>query len=152
MEYQTSTLAMSVPKGAIAPPTPEQIASAINSNGVTISWLAGDGSDRSYYRVLDESNKSYVLMQLSGEDAASLNAGKYEWTIIQSLLAKTRIITPNLIKSCPEFNALIIEDYGNTMLESVLKKQDGNIEKQMPYFNQAFEIIDSMLKLSLIHI
>ncbi len=145
MNIQTSAAAMSIPKGAIAPPTPNQIALALNTQSVTICWLAGDGSDRSYYRVLDAENNSFVLMQLSGDDAASLNEGKYEWITIQKLLACHNIKTPALVKACPEFNAIIIEDYGNTMLESSLRNLHGDFGAQEQLFFQAFDIIHQML-------
>ncbi|MEY4632300.1 MAG: hypothetical protein RIQ81_2420 [Pseudomonadota bacterium] len=108
-----------VPSGALPPPTPEEIKSALAIKTVTIEWLAGDGSDRSYYRIRSpELQKPVVLMQLSGNDARALQAGRYDWLEVASILTVHGIRVPRLVKSMPDQAALVIEDYGNIMLET----------------------------------
>jgi len=71
------------------PPPPEwAISQALGLESIRVSWLAGDGSDRCYYRLHDKnSEKTFVLMQLSGDDAALLAKDGYEWVKISPLPA-----------------------------------------------------------------
>ena len=53
--------------------------------------LAGDGSNRTYKRVrLEESNQSYIIMELQGKDKNLLEQDKYSWPIIAKTLAQKR--------------------------------------------------------------
>src|SRR6478672_7773509 len=94
------------------PPPPEwAISQALGLEHIRVSWLAGDGSDRCYYRLHDkDSEKSFVLMQLSGDDAALLAKDGYEWVKISALLSDHQIPAPRTIAALPDFAALIIED------------------------------------------
>ena len=97
------------------------MAKALNVPEVNIDWLAGDGSDRCYYRIHSIKLESpLVLMQLSGSDAVALRAGGYDWIKIASLLADRDIFVPRVIATMPDHAALIIEDYGNQMLEGLV--------------------------------
>lgn len=108
-----------IPNGALPPPTPDEIKSALALETMTIEWLAGDGSDRSYYRIQSpEIPRPVVLMQLSGADARALQQGRYDWIEIADTLANFNIRVPKLVRSMPEQAAIIIEDYGNLMLET----------------------------------
>src|SRR5690606_9240723 len=105
---------------ALPPPPPEAVSKALKISSITIEWLAGDGSDRCYYRLRSpDLTEPLVLMQLSGTDAEALRADGYDWVKIARLLASKRIFVPNVVATMPDFAALIIEDYGDLMLESV---------------------------------
>lgn len=108
-----------LPSGALPPPTPDELKSALGISSLTIDWLAGDGSDRSYYRIQSpELPRSVVLMQLSGNDARALQAGRYDWLQVAAILTVHGVRVPKLVKSMPDQAALVIEDYGNLMLET----------------------------------
>ena len=65
--------AASTPTAVIPPPPTGAIASALGVASAEIQWLAGDGSDRCYYRVRAAGKPDpAVLMQLSGQDAEKL--------------------------------------------------------------------------------
>ena len=59
-------------------------------------------------------------MKLSEDDAYLLKEGKYEWVILSYLLTNYGIRVPRAIKLIPEYASLIIEDYGDTMLETYI--------------------------------
>ena len=108
-----------IPTGALPPPTPDELKAALGVEEMTIEWLAGDGSDRSYYRIKAPAiAKPVVLMQLSGNDARALGEGRYDWLEIANILAVHGVKVPRLVKSMPAQAAIIIEDYGNVMLET----------------------------------
>ena len=88
-----------------------------------IAPLAGDGSDRSYYRVHADPQRTYVLMALSPADAVKLAAGCYEWTDVAAVFDATGIAYPRIIATLTD--ALIIEDCGDQTLEKALVGNDG---------------------------
>ena len=135
---------------ALPPPPPAEICKALGISEVTIDWLAGDGSDRCYYRVMDPvAQQSYVLMQLSGQDAKDLLANGYEWIKLGEILDLSGIFVPKTIAKLPAFAAIIIEDYGNVMLESMIhtaikNNQDKDIEAA---YDKSFTILRKFLKI-----
>jgi len=93
-----------------------------------MEWLAGDGSDRCYYRIRSpELPNPLVLMQLSGSDAEALKSGGYEWITIANLLAEQGVFVPRVSNALTAHAALLIEDYGNQMLEGIVLQ---NIQTQ----------------------
>ncbi|MEN9835497.1 MAG: hypothetical protein RL011_1690 [Pseudomonadota bacterium] len=102
----------------LPPPPPTEVAQALKVSAVNIDWLAGDGSDRCYYRVTSpQLAEPLVLMQLSGSDAQALKDGGYDWINIAKLLSVHSIFVPHVTCTMPDHAALIIEDYGDQMLE-----------------------------------
>jgi len=103
---------------ALPPPPPEALCEALGISNITIDWLAGDGSDRCYYRLSSsELTATLVLMQLSGSDAEALKNGGYDWIRIATILEQYQIPVPKVAAQLPDHAALIIEDYGDRMLE-----------------------------------
>ena len=97
------------------------IAEALGVPSVAMEWLAGDGSDRCYYRIRSpDLPSSLVLMQLSGSDAEALKSGGYDWINIATLLEGQGIFVPRVSTTLPNHAALLIEDYGNQMLEGIV--------------------------------
>ena len=115
---------------------------------MVIEWLAGDGSDRCYYRVkARELSKSLVLMQLSGTDAQALRDGGYDWVKIATLLHDRGVFVPRVIAAIPEHAALVIEDYGDVMLEGVVfaKAAAGDFASVRTYYRACQEMIAKFL-------
>jgi aminoglycoside/choline kinase family phosphotransferase len=132
------------------PPPPEwSIAQALGLEKVAVSWLAGDGSDRCYYRI-QTSKGSYVLMQLSGDDALQLQKDGYEWVKIGKLLHDHGIFAPQTVAQLPEFAALIIEDYGDIMMETHALEalKHGERKRTMDFYRQSFGILNAFLKIT----
>jgi aminoglycoside/choline kinase family phosphotransferase len=141
---------------ALPPPPPKAIATAIGVTGLTVEWLAGDGSDRCYYRITSpeltsspSSPNSLVLMQLSGSDAQALKSDGYDWLKIGRSLADQGVFVPKVIATMPEHAALIIEDYGDEMLEGRvfgLAEQDDEAPVRA-FYRQCADIIARFLQI-----
>lgn len=135
---------------ALPPPPNEALCQALGATAVDVDWLAGDGSDRCYYRIYVPANKkSFVLMQLSETDAKALRENGYDWIHIGKLLEKHKIFVPRLIVALREFAALVIEDYGNTMFETKIleysaQSQDDKIGE---LYRDGFRILSQYLKI-----
>ena len=139
---------MSQGNARLTPPPPSAIAKALNVENLTIDWLAGDGSDRCYFRLRSpDLKKSLVLMQLSGGDADNLKKGQYDWIEISNILRANQITAPGCISVLSDYAALIIEDYGDTMLETAALTflKNSNINRCLPMFESALEVVGRFL-------
>ena len=133
---------------ALPPPPPKAVCKALGTNEIVIDWLAGDGSDRCYYRVLTPTSScSYVLMQLSGQDAKDLLANGYEWIQLGEILDAQGIRVPKTIAKIPAYAAIIIEDYGNIMMESqaIHALKEGNLKAIKKLYESSFSILKKFL-------
>lgn len=115
-----------------------------------IAWLAGDGSDRSYFR-LSTSHKgnSWVLMQLGEHDQLALRNHHYDWIAIKDLLLKAGVRVPNLYHTLSEYGELIIEDCEDCLFEQEIIKFTKNNEqaKVEELYLKSFSVIAKMLKI-----
>ena len=137
-------------KGRLSPPPPAVVAQALKTERLTIDWLAGDGSDRCYFRVRSpDLGRSFVLMQLSGTDAENLKRGRYDWIEISELLRANKISAPSCVTAIPDYAALIIDDYGDLMLETVGLEhaKNGNINICLPLFEGALGTVGKLLSI-----
>ena len=135
-------------KGRLSPPPPHAVANALNVEYLTIDWLAGDGSDRCYFRVRSpELKESYVLMQLSGSDAENLRKGHYDWVEISQILRANHISAPTCIAVLADHAAIIIDDYGDVMLETVALESAKklSINSTLPLFRRGLETVGRFL-------
>ena len=135
---------------ALPPPPPHAICEALQIKEITIEWLAGDGSDRCYYRLMSPSlDHSLVLMQLSDHDAKALRENGYEWIQIGDILGANGIFVPKTVVTMPEYAAIIIEDYGDLMMESVAKTSlaDGLLQDALSLYKDSFDILVNFLKI-----
>ncbi len=91
--------------------------------------LTEDGSNRQYFRVLPSNqNKSYILMQIHGQDALDLKTGSYSWITIGKTLENNGVFVPKIHNLLKDFDSLFIEDLGDTTLDlKVSSNQDENI-------------------------
>lgn len=134
----------------LAPPPPNAVADALNISTLTIEWLAGDGSDRCYFRVRSpELEKSQVLMQLSGSDLENLRAGHYDWIEISKILSDSGVLVPKPFATMKDFGAIIIDDYGDEMLETTALKshRNGNLSQVLPLYGKCLEILKHFVAL-----
>ncbi len=135
---------------ALPPPSPGEVGAALKVSTLTIEWLAGDGSDRCYYRIHSpELTASYVLMQLSGQDAKALAENGYDWIKIADLLTEQKIAVPRVVASMPQHAALIIEDYGDQMLENIVfgLAAEQNTSAITGHYKSCFDILAHFLNI-----
>lgn len=136
------------------PPTHE-LAEALRAESVALCFLAGDGSDREYFRVSYQQSgleKTCVLMQLSPDEAKPLLKSEYEWITVGSIMARAGIHVPNILAVLPQHGTLLIEDYGDTMLETAIHQfraapKPENQEKEDRVYEECFQIIEQMLSI-----
>jgi aminoglycoside/choline kinase family phosphotransferase len=136
--------------GPLSPPPPAAIAKALEIEHLTIDWLAGDGSDRCYFRIRShELERSLVLMQLSGADAANLLKGRYDWVEISELLRSHKIAAPRCVATLAEHSAIIIDDYGDAMLETLALNcaKNSKINDCLSFFRSGLETIGQFLSI-----
>jgi aminoglycoside/choline kinase family phosphotransferase len=134
--------------GRLSPPPPQAVAQALNVDHLTIEWLAGDGSDRCYFRVRSpELKTSFVLMQLSGSDAEQLKQGRYDWVEISKLLKLNGVFAPSCVSILSDHAAIIIDDYGDLMLETITLQaaKNGNINSVLPYYETSLRAVTQFL-------
>jgi aminoglycoside/choline kinase family phosphotransferase len=141
---------MSTATGRLTPPPPGVIAKALKIDHLTVDWLAGDGSDRCYFRVRSpELPVSYVLMQLSGTDAENLSRGRYDWVEISDILRAHQVRAPRCVATLKEHAAILIEDYGDLMLETVALSthNDGKPVESLIYFKKSVGVVSQFLNI-----
>ncbi len=85
--------------------------SFFDSSPYRIYQLAGDASNRRYYRVIKE-NQSWVLMVWEPFEATS-----YPFLSVQSHFLKNKVRVPQVIKISPEEGLVLLEDLGDLTLE-----------------------------------
>lgn len=126
-----------------------ELEKSLKAKPLDISWLAGDGSDRSYYRIKGPKQQTWVLMDLPENDQKKLLSGTYEWIEIGNILTQNQIFVPKLFQALPDLGFLVIEDYGDTMIEtrllSSLAKDD--ISTATSIYNSCFEVLVKFLKI-----
>ena len=136
---------------ALMPPPIEVLAKELGIHNLKVEFLAGDGSDRCYFRIQSpELTHSLVLMQLSESDAVKLRNNHYDWISICEILNNNKIFVPKLYKIILDWAALIIEDYGDAMFESLIiqsvnEQKHDNIKQ---YYDQAVNIIGLLLNIA----
>ncbi len=135
----------------LLPPPISAISEGLNIQTLTMEWLAGDGSDRSYYRILSkELSHPLVLMQLSGRDAEALLKNGYDWIEVAKILREKSVHVPKVIKTLPQYAAIIIEDYGDEMLEGKIHDliSQHQWEEVVNEYEKAFQIILQFLQIA----
>ena len=123
----------------------------IEAPGLQVNWLAGDGSDRCYFRLSDsEIGRSWVLMQLGDKDREALENQEYDWIHVQEILQKAGLPVPELYHVFPNYGEIVIEDCDNVMFEREVIKlsQKSDTHKIEELYLKAFDLIAKMLKIS----
>lgn len=135
---------------ALPPPPTAAICKALGAEDIHVSWLAGDGSDRCYYRLHNpQTHSSFVLMQLSETDAKALKENGYDWIHVGKLLEKYNVCVPRLVVAMREYAALIIEDYGDVMFEGKILNfaKQNQWDKVQDGYRKTFGIVSQFLKI-----
>lgn len=141
---------MSQESGRLSPPPPQAVANALGVDHLTIEWLAGDGSDRCYFRVRSpELKNSLVLMQLSGNDAENLKKGRYDWVSVSNILKENKISAPSCVSILADHAAIIIDDYGDRMLETLALDcgKKGNLNSILPLYRRSLQTVAGFLRI-----
>ena len=111
-----------------------------------VKFLAGDGSDRTYYRVFDEKNTAVaVIMRVSDADNAAIIKGTYDWITICSLLQQNLLLSPKILGAVPSINALVIQDFGDCILEKFV--ESSNWETTGKIYKTAIDTIFQMISI-----
>jgi aminoglycoside/choline kinase family phosphotransferase len=129
-----------------------QIQTFLSDTSLQSHWLAGDGSDRSYYRVKSAAGgKTFVVMMLSDVDTAKIRAGTYEWITVGNLLRSQGIAVPAALKPFPDHSALLIEDYGDLMLQDAVIDliSKSSFSEAMKLYRKPAEVMGTLTKIPL---
>jgi len=88
-------------------------------------------------------------MQLSGTDAENLARGRYDWVDISEILRANHIAAPRCVAALKDHAAILIEDYGDLMLETVAlgAQKDGNILQSLGLFKKSLEVVARFLNI-----
>ena len=125
-----------------------QLEQSLGYSDLACEWLAGDGSDRSYFRVrAPEQGKSWVLMQLGPADEQMLKTNDYCWPHLACYLLERGVKTPEITRQWPEFGSILIEDCGNETFESRVFSylKSDHKSKVADLYRQAFGMIGGFL-------
>ena len=118
----------------VDPTVTARLAQLLAMTSPKITFLAGDGSDRSYYRIVDESGlEKAVLMFLSPQDATLLAEDRYDWTHIRMAFSRAHLPVPQILARLPEFRLLVIEDCGDETLEMAVRNAPTATGRLDPY-------------------
>ena len=113
-----------------------------------LRWLAGDGSDRKFYRVIAEDGTgSWVLMELGAGDAELLQKSEYLWIRLAAFLKQQGIRTPLIRALLPEHAGILMEDCGDATLSTVVAalQGEGCAGKVRQLYHAAFRIAGQLL-------
>jgi aminoglycoside/choline kinase family phosphotransferase len=119
-------------------------------NVLELRWLAGDGSDRSYYEIrLPEG--LFALMVLGEKDKVALEENRYDWVSVQQFLANTSIHVPRVEKIFHSHGLLLLEHLGNNTLEKkiepLLTSPSDHVEELSTLYRSLFPLLSQFLSL-----
>lgn len=115
----------------------EFLKAALGSSAYRVQKLPGDGSDRSYFRIV-QSSKSFILMQFT-ESFASFTS----FLNVQKYFEQSKIAVPILKFYRKDLGMILLEDLGDNTLEHVFLK-DKNSPSILALYQQA---IDELIKI-----
>ncbi len=150
----TKPAAPAAPAKPLAPPDPDRIAHTIanklpfRATFATLTQLAGDASNRRYFRVsLQGTPSGVILMQLAepegfkqSEEAvsgASVQIAELPFTNVLSHLQKTGVTVPQLYHYDREAGLLYLEDFGDLTLAEACRGADRAMIESL--YGQAIE-------------
>ena len=111
--------------------------SVLKSSDFKVYQLAGDASNRRYYRVV-HNNQSSVLMRWEPFDPKN-----YPFLSVLGHFAKHKIHVPNVIGMDANLGLVLLEDLGDLTLERKFWENQ-NQEASLPFYHQA---IDEIIKI-----
>lgn len=114
------------------------VADSINTDSFNLITLAGDASNRRYFRVIHD-NSSSVLMVWE----PFKNTDDYPFLSVQNLFAKHGVRVPKVLSISAEKGLILLEDLGDLTLERKFWEQQ-NQENVIPFYKMA---MDEILKI-----
>ncbi|ARM30171.1 aminoglycoside phosphotransferase family protein [Prosthecochloris sp. HL-130-GSB] len=93
--------------------------------GATLTPIAGDASNRQYYRVTDKTGRSRVLC--IDPAFAGKSPETYPFIAVRQLLSDNGIAVPELYSCDPQEGVMLLEDCGSLMLQDEASRHPGNI-------------------------
>lgn len=109
---------------------------ALHSDQFEIKYLAGDASFRRYARVT-QNNKTFMLM-----DAPPDKEDCVPFVSVDEFLSKNKIRVPQIIAKNVQQGFLLLEDFGDVVLSSLLNDQTVD-----PYYLQSFKQLAELQKI-----
>jgi len=120
-----------------------RLESAATARGVSLTspqTLAGDGSDRRFYRLLG--SPTAVLLFHPNPPGGEVNENDSYYRIGQHLHAKG-VPVPEIYTYCREESWMLLEDVGDISLEAVIKRQ--TVESEVRHwYRQALDVLVTM--------
>ena len=110
---------------------------SLNSSSYKVFSLAGDASNRRYYRVVLD-NQSWVLMRWEPFDP-----NNYPFLSVLNHFAKNGVNVPKIISMAPEEGLVLLEDLGDLMLERKFWESQSH-ESSMEWYKLT---IDELVKI-----
>lgn len=100
----------------------QELCKTLNCSSVSCIPLTEDGSNRQYFRIApNNTSKTFILMQVHGQDAMDLSTGQYSWLRIAELLKTHKVLVPGNIQILSEYDSILIEDFGDQCLDNYVK-------------------------------
>lgn len=110
---------------------------SLNTSAYKVYSLAGDASDRRYYRVVQE-NQSWVLMRWE-----PFNPKEYPFLSVLNHFAKNKVHVPHVINMDPAQGLVLLEDLGDLTLERKFWESQ-NEDAALDFYKMA---IDEIVKI-----
>jgi aminoglycoside/choline kinase family phosphotransferase len=88
-------------------------------------------------------------MQLSGTDAENLKKGRYDWVDISNVLKSNTISAPSCVAILAEHAAIIIDDYGDLMLETIALElaKKNSVNSALPLYRKSLQTVGRFLSI-----
>lgn len=116
------------------------ISDALKSSDYEVLQIAGDASNRRYYRVVHH-NQSHILMRWEPFDI-----NNYPFLSVLNHFKKNQVHVPEIIAMDSKLGLVLLEDLGDLTLERKFWENQ-NQELSFPYYQQA---IDELIKIHFI--
>ncbi|MBO9665414.1 MAG: phosphotransferase [Bdellovibrio sp.] len=110
---------------------------SLSSNSYKVFSLAGDASNRRYYRVVLD-NQSWVLMRWEPFDP-----NNYPFLSVLNHFAKNGVNVPKIVSMSPEEGLVLLEDLGDLMLERKFWESQSH-ESSMEWYKLS---VDELIKI-----
>jgi len=115
-----------------------QIERAVNESHLTVIQLAGDASNRRYYRIGGQTQTWCLMVWEPFTDNSD-----YPFLSVLNHFQKSGVQVPNVVAKFPEFGLVLLEDLGDLTLERKFWEFQ-NRESILPYYKLA---IDELVKI-----
>ena len=108
------------------------------SSDTKVEFLAGDASDRRFARVIPPKSRTSILVVHNH----SIDPTELPMVQVTELFRKLSVNVPTIHSITPELGIVVLEDLGDTTLESAVSKSTN--EQRTSYYQEAVNIIGSI--------